>query len=262
MLAQYILKISVLILAAFGLFSADCLASPWGQEPGQGLVITRAGYFESENNGNTFSQTESNIYAEFGLSSRTSLGGQLIYATQQQTGDTENSTGAGITAGTLFVQHQLVSLPRSQIAGKISWSAPVSLTRYRPDGTEESGGESGALAATLLYGHSVPGDAGTFLALEGGMRLSTGDDAHALLAEAVAGRDLGKRYFVHVKSFNRIALEDKEGTGADYSLSKAEICLGYKYREKRWVEIGVTSDLVADGADPGNAIFVSLWDRF
>lgn len=254
-------KIFVFLTVAGGLLPHAASASPWGQEQGRGLLISRVGYFAADTDDGTFRQLDSGLYAEYGLNAATTIGGQAIYATQEVSADT-GSVGDGWIVGTLFAQRTLWKADRDIVASRISFHTPTEVTRLQSNGTAVTDGADGAIEAAFLFGRSFGGARNRFGGLEAGYRASLGDDSDALRFDFVAGQDISDNVQVFGKVYNRLSLGNGSADGQDFSISKIEGSLAWSPSRRTSWELGAGVDLITDNTQPGASIFASYWSRF
>lgn len=250
----------------FGLHALSSLfsssnASPWPQDRGHSLVVSRSGYFSGGSGEAHYNQTDTGAYLEVGVTDRLTLGGAATYALQWNDGAFPARSN-GFSVAEIFAQHLLFRRGRAVISGRLTAAADTGLTLYRPDGASAPLGVDPALEPALLAGYAFDDKGRTFVGAEAGWRSSLGADADRLRFLVTAGYKHDRHWMALVKTSGSVVTETGDTSWTDYDVYRADAALVYTTIRDRSYEIGISQDLGGRNIATGSAIYFSVWSRF
>lgn len=271
MVAQYFrdTTFAQLALVACILCSSPALASPWGQQDGAVLVITRVDYFrarlspltsQNANERRRFERFETNNYVEFGLSGRTTLGAKVVYGSSTLTTDLGPITQSGFSEIEIFSQRSVRQSQNSIVGIQFTAGVPASFGSGVRDTLSNDGVDlelSGLFGVTLANAPLK-----VFAAAESGFRKRTGAAADQLNSQLTIGIEPNDRWLLLADLFSTISTRNERAGGADFDIVKIQPALVYRASNRWSFELGVNQEILGRNVATGRTIFVGLWSRF
>lgn len=259
-----------LVFAALTLsFGANCLASPWGQEPRRLFLISSARYFSADLAPETtpegsvdrrFGRIDSELYAEYGLTQRMTLGGKAVYGTSFATNAESIDAGSGFSEIEISAQRQLYKSNGAAGAVRISVIRP---SRFQSGARNAllSNGVDAELSA--LYGRNISGGPiRVFIVAEAAYRKRFSDSADQIRLHAQTGINFSPRIFFLADAFSELSLRNESNGGADYDIIKLQPSLVLSLRNRWALQAGITEEIAGRNIEPGRTLFIGLWRDF
>lgn len=244
-----------LLFTGFGcaFFAAPAMASPWGQGSSDLLTIQTYGWYRASGDGREFDQQTVETYAELGLTSKTTLGGKLSWATQEQTFATSAATAhEGINDAEIFIQHRVWEQDEHILAGYGLYAPQTTLTSLTAG---EAQGHDAAVELGVTYGR---GGEQTFKTIQLGYRESLGNDAGQLRGQAKVGRHLGSTLLL-AEAYSTFGLQNPVADGQDYDVATLSASVAFRVTANSRLQIGASQDIYGRNLDKGHRLFVSYW---
>lgn len=258
-----LLRVSGLVCGLFALSGllTFSTASPWPQDRGHSLVISRSALFSGGNGEARYNQTDTGAYLEVGVTDRLTLGGTATYAMQWNDGAFP-ARSSGFSVAEIFAQHLLLRRGRAVLSGRLTAAADTGLTLYRPGGVTAPLGVDPAIEPALLAGYALDDRGRAFIGAEAGWRSSLGKDADRLRFLFTAGYKPDRHWMVLIKTSGSIVTEGGETSWTDYDVYRADAALVYTTVRDRSYEAGISHDLGGRNIATGSALYFSIWTRF
>lgn len=248
------------LVFVFSVFLAlPAIASPWGQTRGDLFTVTRADYFVGVGEMDRFQRFESNIFAEFGLSDQTTIGGKVLYGTSQFETPSRRISDSGISEIEGFVQRKVAGGELNVLALRLSAARPAEFGSGARLGVINDGAEVElrALAGRTLAFKNVK----LFATSEIGYRKRFGSGADQFRADATIGYEPTQHWLVLLDVFSILSARNEASGGSDFDVLKVQPSLIRKYR--RWgLQIGATHEITGRNLLRGTTYFIGLWTAF
>ena len=245
-------------MSAMGAAGGAEAASPWNRDAGQGLTVSRLGYYAAEAAGEAgarrFEQTTSELYVEFGVTERLMAGGKLTYAWQDVEGPANADALSGFAEGSVFVQGQLARWDGGALGVMAGYAMPTETVSRL--GSDRAFARDAHAGVSVLLGLN---EGPAFLAARMGHETSLGEDADLLRTEATMGLHLPMGAMAMVEVLDTRAVTDAGLGGVDYDLTQVAPSLVLRLTGRMRMQVGATFDVAGRDVDLGTGGFVALW---
>lgn len=249
------LRPALLALAVAPALAGEARAAAWTLEPGAGFASITLSSYEPERAG-TPSETQVQIYAEYGAAARLTLGGFVEFKADR---DAPPDVDALAVSAGAFLR---VKLHEGRAGDPLSFQFGLIGAPSEPDPATGIFGEETAVDARLLYGRgfgSAWGD--VFVNAEGGIRWLLDGGADELRVDLTAGWRPGAQWLLLVQSFATIGLRNPDPFGSDYDSLKLAPAVGYRMGPAT-VLFGVEQTVTGRNVDRGTRFKLSVWRPF
>ena len=262
----------IVFLLIVGAFAGACLApacaSPWAREKGRLFLSSRANYFVSTGDAPLpeatepprFERIDSDVYAEFGLNSRLSVGGKVIYGNAAFFDGFSTASVSGFAEIEGHIQHTILRSRRHALSVKLAAATP---TRF------ENGGRPGVFSDGVdaelraLYGRNmIRRPVKIYASVEAGYRRRFGDGADQIRADALIGVEPLKSVLVLAEVLSRTSVRNESPGGADYDVLILQPSAVWRFSKRMGVQAGLTHEAVGRNLVRGDGYFLALWTEF
>ncbi len=260
----------LLLLSAFGALSVTTTASasPWAREDDRLFIATRADYFIAiadvpippVTSPPRFERFETHTYVEFGLTSRTMIGGKFIYGTSNYDDGFVRTDGSGFSEVEAFVQREVLRNKQHALSFSLAGAAPMRLeTGVRP-GLHSNGAD---LEARVLYGRDlIAKPFKVYATTEAGYRRRFGASADQIQADFLLGVEPTNDFLILAQVFSTISLRNEDVGGADYDVVKIQPSIVWRVSRRWSLQAGVTREAAGRNLLLGDAYFFGFWTVF
>ena len=259
-----ILIILITVLTAGG----DGLASPWGRENGEVLLIGQAEYFSTSPPNSSgslpgaaqFIRVSSMTYAEYGVTDDVMLGGKVVYGSSWSGQSGSRRQTSGVSELQFFAQQRVYSRSKDVGAVRLSLARPSQLSAGAR--TELASDKIDAEVA-FLYGRNLRSSGpALFLTTEAGFKKRWGLAADQVRANVGLGIEPTRRILILVDAASELSLHNEAVDGPDYDVLKLSTSIVWQASNKLHLQAGLTEEVLGRNLQLGRAFQVGFWVQF
>lgn len=253
------------------LISTTAYAGAWTLPKGDGLAITQATYFSSDQYFNvdgttidqpTFKKYELQPYAEYGVKNWLTVGGSTYLQRVSQMGD----DNYGVADTELFARFRLWQPEHGVFSVQPMIKLP---SRFGESGLPRGGSRSTDLELNLLYGTAgqrwgLP----YYTDMRVGYRTRSRDLNAQWRADIAVGINLTDQWQI-IPAFRSVIATQydesmlfREDGEQDYDLAKAELTVAYHLDEKRWLQATAYDHIAGAQTGAGRGLSIGFARRF
>ena len=155
----------------------------------------------------TFEQLATGLYGEYGLTDRTTVGMNLFYTDQQNSGPVSERGESGFAIADVFIQRQLRRRDYSVWSARLLIGAPTNITRFSSLAGDMSEDRDASLEPGLLYGRTIDARGRHFVTGDIGYRTNFGDDADHVRFDIGYGFRPWPKLLLSLKGYSRTSLQ-------------------------------------------------------
>ena len=242
------------------LFDA-AVAAPWPRESGRLFLESRLDYFRAETaQEGVFERVDATTYVEYGLNSKTMIGGKIVYGSSWLNDGSVQLAATGFTEIDVFAQ-RTIHRRRNDILS-------LRLGATRPARRET--GVRARLAADnwdgeirTLYGRNLRlKPIKIFTTTEVAYRRRFGDAADQLRIDGTIGFEPNKNWLALVELQSTVSLRNAAPNGADFDVLKLQPSIIRRVSQRWSVRAGGIFELASRNLTTGNGAFLALWSEF
>ncbi|GJL94825.1 MAG: hypothetical protein DHS20C05_12300 [Hyphococcus sp.] len=244
-------------------------ASPWPQPHKRFLLISRTDYFNADLgkintiNGlveGRFQKTSADLYLEYGLTQKITLGGKIIYSQNWLSRGNNVERANGFSEIEIFGQYNLLQTTRGSGSVKVAITKPSDFQSGQRPGLQSRGYD---VTASVLYGHNISTDpVKIFATIETGFKKRFSDSSDQIEGQATLGIEPSDKWLFLLDTFATKSLKNEKLAGADFDIVKVQPSIVWR-PNKRWsLQAGVTQEIAGRNLSLGRTFFFSLWSAF
>jgi hypothetical protein len=261
---------AVLLLASSGLAPQVAHAGAWPQDEGHGQIITQFTFYQAQTQGfdaqgravgkGQYRQLELAPYAEYGLTSRWTIGAQPRLQAVFNNSGSSTTSASGLAELNVFARYTVWRGDFDVVSLQGTVGTPGIANRTSP----QVANPNSEYELRALYGHSFEfgGGVSGFAASEFAGRARAGAPSDELHLDLTAGLRPHKDWLLLVQSFSTLGMRNNQPNGADYSVTKLQLSAVYSITPRWAVQFGAYTELAGRHVALGNAGLAALWFNF